>query len=158
MIMEKYHNRHPTFTFVPKKTTSFQRKQVTYRWHQQMTNYGLKLFFAQLNSRKMVCWIFLDNLLNLSVCILGQHATIIIRIITFSFKFSSWSLVHDYFYWRDTVGKRVRVRHDCFWFYFWLVDIGKRDFLINHKAGNAKPNQLWNYFRTQLKTALRSHP
>ena len=33
-----------------------------------------------------------------------------------------------------SAGKRVRVNHDWFWFYFWLVEKVARDFLTNHKA------------------------
>ena len=31
-------------------------------------------------------------------------------------------------------GERVRVSHDWFWCYFWLVEEVARDFLTNHKA------------------------
>ena len=57
----------------------------------------------------------------------------------------------NYRYLKQSAGKRVRVSHDWFWFYFWLDEKLARVFLNQScSVENAKPIT----FDTQMKTAL----
>ena len=57
-----------------------------------------------------------------------------------------------------SVGKRVRVNHDWFWFYFCLVEEVARDFLTNHKAQQCKTKTIAEIpFGAQLKSAVMTN-
>ena len=53
-----------------------------------------------------------------------------------------------------SVGKRVRINNDCFWFYFWLVEEVARDLLTNHKAFQCKTKAIAELLSTLNWKAL----